>query len=160
MNIEKRLCLVLLGALLAAPLVGCAPSRTYAFNVTVENKTDQLLTVFLIKDGPPVEKGWMSPENMVMQRRADDDSIANFALEVPPGRTLYGKRDVTGKFEPNTIPILRIYRGRFKGLSELLAVSSSSPDFLEITLPPGPSTWTISNGPDGRMSHTGTWEKK
>lgn len=159
MNIEKRLCLVLLGALLAAPLVGCAPSRTYAFNVTVENKTDQPLMVFLTKDGPPVEKGWMSPENLVTLRRADDDSISG-AHDIPAAKTLYMPKDVRGTFEPDTAAILRIYRGKFKSLSELLAVSSSSPDFLELRLPPGASFWTISNGSDGRMAHKGKWEKK
>lgn len=148
---------ILLGVVMVA--FGCSATKTATFNVTVENRADTPLMVFLTKDGPPNEKGWMGPEQLVTLRKADDDSIAG-AYEIPAGKTLFMPKDVQGSFAPQTSPLLRIYRGRFKGLAELLAISSSSPDFLEFQLPPGKSHWIISITPDGRLSHKGSWEQK
>ena len=148
-------------ALLLVPLLalGCSSTKTATFNVTVENQTDSTLMVFLTKDGLPNEPGWMGPEQLATLRKADDDSISG-AHEIPAGKTLYMPKDVQGTFAPDTSPLLRIYRGKFRGLADLLAVSSSSPDFLEFRLPPGKSHWIITTAPDGRLAHKGAWETK
>ena len=124
--------------LLAAALVGCAPA-TQSYQLTVVNESAQPMTIVLTKDGPPMEKDWMPPEDIAMMKNAPADLTVN-------GITLQPKQKVTqtrtGKFEGGTHATLRVYRGEIS-MKQMWGVSSGSPNRSDLTLHPGDNTVVI-----------------
>src|SRR5688500_7459843 len=93
----------MLTALLACMIIGCTPTRSY--DVSVHNKTSDTVTLWLTKDGPPAEKGWLTTEQFIAAP-ADTPSPG---VQLPAGRIAdTGKRK--GKFPQGTNAILLIYR--------------------------------------------------
>ena len=122
--------------LLAAIVTGCA--RTEKFDLTVRNSTTSPITLALTKDGPPYEPLWASPEDLAIQSPNAEEKHGYVVL--PPGKE--GDVSVQGKFDKGTRGFLRVYRGDLQ-VSEMNAIHSSSPNRLDIPLPPGRSVFVI-----------------
>jgi hypothetical protein len=111
---------------------GCTPRAS--FEVTVVNQTMSPLTVGLVKDGPPFEREWATPDEVAL-RTGGPEGMAPWGHVVPAGRTVDSPA-VSGAFPEGTAAYLRLYRGE-RPNSELLAISSPSPDRAEVLLFPG-----------------------
>jgi hypothetical protein len=109
-----------LGAMLT---VGCSSTREYAFDITVRNESPGPVTIWLTKEGPPIEQGWRSPEQVAIQAPGHEERIGG--VLVPPGKTA-STGPIKGKFEPGSSAWLRIYDGKYANFSDLLAVSPKS----------------------------------
>jgi len=120
--------------LLLTILFGCSSGRTYQFEVVVKNETKSTLSAGLVKDGPPLEAKWDSPEQIAIG--APGYGTKHWGTPVPPGesRTLGPQ---TGKLEGDTTPFVRVYRGDLT-INELMAISRGSPDRTSIPVPSGP----------------------
>ena len=94
---------------LAAMIVGCSGGASRTYDITVENRTQHTVTLWLTKDGPPEEQGWLSPEQ-VSKHRLDREEPKYDMAAVPPGKTAdTGKQ--TGRFASGTNAVLRVYDG-------------------------------------------------
>jgi hypothetical protein len=125
---------ILLSALLATLTIGCSDNtqrRTY--DISVSNETAGPITVWLTKDGGPIEPGWRSPEQLARVAPAHEERIAG--LVIPPGKT-GATGPVEGHFQRGADAWLRIYEGQRK-FSEILAISHDSPSRIDVPLRPG-----------------------
>jgi hypothetical protein len=137
----RSLCVA--AALLIVAAVGCAPKAT--FELTVLNKTNGPVTVGLVKTGPPYEAEWASPEDQALESSVD--GMPPWGHVVPPGRALDSPA-VTGAFPEGTLAYLRIYRGERRN-AELMAISSPSPDRVEVLLFPGRNVVIVTTDASG-----------
>jgi hypothetical protein len=125
----QRLCL--LGLSLLA--VGCG-SSTRSYSVSVKNDSLEPMTVWLTKDGPPVEQNWLAPEQ-IAQAGAYNREFPLAGVVIPPGRS--GEMGpLQGSFDHGSNAVLRIYRGPLK-FNEILATGSDSPNRTDVKLAPG-----------------------
>lgn len=138
---------------LALLAIGCSNTKTFKYDISVQNQTDRPITVWLTKDGAPVEKGWRSPEQLAMTLPAHEERISG--LVIPPGKTAESGV-VSGKFAPGVSAWLRVYDGKHK-FSELLAMSPGDPDRLDVPLDPGKSTVVVKDI-QGKLSAVPTRE--
>src|SRR5690349_9748573 len=93
-----------LACLFATCLIGCGSTKSY--QVEVANHTSQPVTLWLTKDGPPREEGWLSPEDLTTvqsERQLQYDFVV-----VDPTRTGYTDK-VSGQFPSGTHAVLRVY---------------------------------------------------
>lgn len=120
--------------LLALVAVGCSDTKTYNFQISVKNATDRPITIWLVKEGPPVEKGWRSPEQLAMSVPSHDERISGRV--VPPGQTA-DTSTVEGKFQPGSYAWLRVYDNGPQHLSQILAISRGDPARQDVPLEPG-----------------------
>lgn len=109
------------------------------YQVAVTNKSTEPVTVWLTKNGPPVEKLWLAPEQVAFMTREKDDSVQGAWLE--PGKTAE-IGPIGGKFEVGSDAVLRVYRGRLK-IAQIIAVSPDSALRQDLTLKPGPNNLTV-----------------
>jgi hypothetical protein len=121
---------------------GCAPKAT--FELAITNQSDRPITVGVVKDGPPYERDLAGPDQWAIESPLD--SLPAWGHVVPPGRTMDSGK-ITGAFPQGTTPYLRVYRGHYSN-AQLIAISSPSPDRLEILLFPGYNELVIQNDPD------------
>jgi hypothetical protein len=132
----------LLSALLLALLaVGCSDTKTYSFQVSVKNATNRPLTIWLVKEGPPAEQGWRSPEQLAMSVPGHEERISGKVL--PPGKTA-DTGAIEGKFDPGTYAWLRVYDGPQR-LSDILAVSRGNPARVDVPLDPGENRFIVTD---------------
>lgn len=129
--------LSLLALLLALPAIGCTTTRSY--DVTVRNDYTEPMTIWLTKDGPPMETTWLPPEDIAMMRKWPA-GVRLKGVVLQPGKT--GDLKATGKFDSGVNAVLRVYRGH-RELDELFAISRGSPNRTDILLPEGRSSWVI-----------------
>jgi hypothetical protein len=142
LNHRQMALLVSLAGLL---IVGCARTQTY--DLAVKNATSQPITIWLTKDGPPVEDNWRSPEHLAIRpSRGESERIAG--VVVSAGQ-IVATGPITGRFDSDTYAWLRVYGGQHK-LSGLLAISRGSHNRLDIPVAPGRHAWTIIDQ-DGRL---------
>jgi hypothetical protein len=133
----------LLMFLLAAIATGCmADKRTY--QITVKNQTSTPLTIGQVKEGYPYEELWASPEDLALDSPRGGDQI--WGVIVAPGKARTTE-PFEGRFDARASAWLRVYLGRLT-FSELLAISSRSPNRVDVRLHPGRNTVVItqSNG--------------
>lgn len=130
----KYLGTMLLWVLGAVFLAGCSSAREYTFDVSVKNDSAGPVTIWLTKDGPPLEQGWRSPEQVALRSPGHEERIGG--VLVPPGKTA-STGPIKGKFEPGTFAWLRIYDGKYESFSDLLAVSPRSSKRVDQPLDPG-----------------------
>lgn len=116
-------------------LVGCSSAKEYTFDISVKNNTGGPITIWLTKEGRPVEKGWRSPEQVAMQSPGHEERIGG--VLVPDGKTASPNGPVKGKFEPGSFAWLRVYDGKYANFSDLLAVSPRSMKRVDYPLDPG-----------------------
>ena len=93
--------------LLALGVVGCNSGTTKSFSVEVHNQSTQPITLWLTKDGPPMQEGWLTPEKVV----EDPERKLKYDLAfVPAGKTGYTD-PMPGEFPKGTNAVLRVYVG-------------------------------------------------
>jgi hypothetical protein len=127
--------------LAALVLVGCKSSyETRRYDVTVHNQSNGPITIWLTKDGPPYEPGWLAPEDLAVQSPKQDSKLSG--VRVPAGKTA-GTDVVHGQFEPQTHAVLRVYAGQ-RNFDELLASSSGDKTRVDYPLHPGKSSLIVS----------------
>jgi len=90
----------LLVTLFLAALTGCTP--TQSFDISVHNQTNNPVTLWLTKDGPPFEPLWASPEDLAIQSPGADEKHGYVVL--PPGKE--GDVSVQGKIVAAVSPTL------------------------------------------------------
>ena len=117
--------------------VGCAPTKT--FDLTVHNQSDVPVMLWLTKDGPPAEKGWLTPEQF----------LAAPAEEPSPGVRLEPQKTadtgkVKGQFPDGTNAVLLIFR-----TSDAPSVASSGP--IALPLRPGRNELAVAKNEKGRL---------
>ena len=140
--------LVVLPLLVASFLVGCSSARTERFDVTVRNDTPRPLTLALVKDGPPYEAAWATPEDFAIdssRRREEWAGKAGRLRGLPPGKTAE-VAGLTGQFAAGTRAFLRVYNGDLT-VSQMLSKAHDSPDRVDVILVPGANDLTVV--PDG-----------
>jgi hypothetical protein len=96
----------IVACLFATFLIGCGSTKS--FQVEVTNSTSQPVTLWLTKDGPPREEGWLAPEDLASIR--SDRQLQYDFLVVDPTRTGYTD-PVKGQFPGGTHAVLRVYPG-------------------------------------------------
>ena len=125
---------LLLSALMAMLLVGCSDNTTTRrYNISVKNETSAPVTIWLTKDGGPVEPAWSSPEQLAITKPAYDETIGG--VTVPAGKTA-DTGTIEGKFRPGAYAWLRVYEGQ-RTFSEILAISRGNPARTDVPLSPG-----------------------
>lgn len=114
---HARFCLV--GLLIATALasVGCQGTSTATFDVSLHNESNEPVTVWLTKDGGPDEYDWLPPEALVGTKAAQLDQIK--PVVIPGGKT-GDIGPVAGKFDPDSLAVLRVYAGQLS-LDQILA---------------------------------------
>jgi hypothetical protein len=138
--------LLFLTAMLAMISTGCA-TRTEVVDVSVRNDAAQPITVWLTKMGGPEQDGWRSPESIAINYVVGDERIGG--VIVPSKSTARtGKR--SGKFDPESYPVLRVYRGDMK-LTEMLANGKDSPNRADVVLEPGANRFIVTD-PNGKLT--------
>jgi hypothetical protein len=118
-------------ALLLFFSINCAPR--VSFQLSILNKTDQPVTVGVVKEGEPYEPTLASPEQLAIQTSLE--ALPPWGHVIPPGRTL-DSPPITGTFPRGAAAVLRVYRGELAN-AQLLAISNPSPDRAEVLLFPG-----------------------
>jgi hypothetical protein len=104
-----------LSILLAA--IGCQTTTKATFNVSLHNASTEPVTVWLTKSGGPEENAWLPPEALAHSRAADIDAVNG--VIIPAGKT-GDIGPLTGRFEPDSVAVLRVYAGQVS-LDQMLA---------------------------------------
>lgn len=112
---------------------GCNNVEKRTYEITLKNDSTKYVVAWLTKNGPAYEKGWKSPEEYAIEKPGTSDPYP--FQTVPPGKTASTGK-LSGQFAPGVKAILRLYMGQHT-FNELLAISSSSPDRIEVVLNPG-----------------------
>jgi len=136
--------LLLLAAALAAGCAASAPQRTYS--VSVDNRLSQPITVFLTKNGPPLEDQWLTPGQWAAGPINRDELIANFAV-IKPGETV-GIKKAVGHFEANTDAILQVYEQTGR-IEDLAAIGLDDPRRTDVVLMPGANAFVVTTDEKG-----------
>lgn len=132
---------------LAAMIVGCSGGASRTYDITVENRTQHTITLWLTKDGPPEEQGWLSPEQ-VSKHRLDREEPKYDMASVPPGRKAEtGKQ--TGHFAGGTNAVLRVYDG-MPNVGEILN-GDRERDRVDYILEPGKNNLAVVDR-DGKLN--------
>jgi hypothetical protein len=120
-------------------LPACTNYEKRPFEVTVRNETARPISVGLVKNGPPVEEGWMAPHDVAIMMPQLTDR--NWGLVVKPGETkTLGPH--TGLFQPGVQAILRAYGGT-PTIEEMVGYPKDDPERVDIYLYPGKSGYVI-----------------
>ena len=131
--------------MLALMIAGCG-SQTRKYDVSVENRTDRTITLWLTKDGPPAEEGWYSPEEL-RERGRGGEAKYDMAI-VPPKRT--GETgEVKGKFNSGTNAVLRVYEGAPE-LADLVGETARPRERVDHILTPGRNALAVVDR-DGKL---------
>ncbi|HEY0007930.1 MAG TPA: hypothetical protein VGB55_04315 [Tepidisphaeraceae bacterium] len=126
-------------------IIGCGP-ETRSYRVNVNNQSLEPMTLWLAKEGGPLEMTWLSPEDIAVMRV--DKGTAITGVTVPPGKSAT-MGPINGKFEGGANAVLRVYRGQRK-FDELLSIGADSPNRTDLPLQPGDNQFVI--GPDGKVN--------
>jgi hypothetical protein len=130
----------LLSLALLLTLIGCS-SQT--FEVIATNKTEQPLTIGIVKDGPPYDQAMASPGEWAVGTRLD--ALPPWGNVLPPDRTIDSGK-VSSRFPEGTRAYLRVYRGQHSN-AELIGISEPSFDRTDVLLFPGKNEFIIENDP-------------
>lgn len=117
--------------ILASLVVGCGTTKA-TFDVALKNATSRPLTVGFVKDGPPSDPEWASPESYALWPPSRQPSVWGAVIE--QGKTANVR--VTGEFGQGEGAYLRVYAGEHT-LGELLAISRGTGDRIDLPLEPG-----------------------
>jgi hypothetical protein len=124
-------------ALFAVVLVGCSSSPsappTKSFSVEVHNQSDRPVTLWLTKDGPPAEEGWLTPEKVI----ESTDKLKYDLAFVPAGKTGFTD-SITGVFPKGTNAVLRVYEGE-KEVFDLAKATTH----VDAVLKPGSNRFSV-----------------
>jgi hypothetical protein len=144
---------LLLTCLVIPLLVGCSGTAKPGFDVSIQNATDQPLTVGFVIHGASPEPRWMSPEDWTYMPLSRQPELWGMVLE--PGQTMADH--LSGDVGPEADPVLRVYAGK-PTLAEALAISHGG-DRLDLGLhPDGNNHFIVTNtgirgGLSARLRH-------
>ncbi len=114
----------------ASMTIGCQTSRQANISVALHNASQQPVTVWLTKTGDR-DSAWLAPEDLALAAKPD---MIN-GIVIPPGKT--GEiGPVKGKFEPESVAILRVYAGQLD-YDHLIATSVDSSLRVDVVLDNG-----------------------
>lgn len=129
--------------LLLVCVCGCHSYDTRTYDVSVKNDSEGPVTLWLTKDGPPFEPGWLSPEDIAIESPRQPVTTIS-GVVVPAGKTAdTGPRQ--GKFEPGTRAVLRVYAGQLN-FDQLLAAQADEKRRIDMRLHPGRSDLVVTGG--------------
>jgi hypothetical protein len=116
--------------LVGLALTGCATSQS--FDVSIKNQTSRPIIVGFVKDGPPFEEAWASPEDYA--QLPPSRQPATWGVVVPDGKIV--TTHIQGKFERGSAPFLRVYLDEHSA-DQLLAISRGIGGRVDVGLHPG-----------------------
>ena len=124
---------------LAAVALGCNSTKK-SFEVEVTNQTNTPVTLWLMKEGPPPEEGWRSPEELAL---LPEGLPRNYDLAfVSPGKTGYTPR-LAGEFPDGTHAVLRVYEGEKELFHILQETKAGTVKRIDHKLRPGKNRLTL-----------------
>ena|SRR5437016_2380366 len=133
----------LLIILFCAVYVGCQSYQTRTYDVTVKNNSAGPITVWLTKDGPPFEAGWLAPEDIAIESPKQPARIVS-GLIIPSGKEGFtGPRP--GRFDPQTRAVLRVYAGQLT-FEQMLASDRDEKRRVDLRLHPGRNDLVVTGG--------------
>jgi hypothetical protein len=133
-----------LACLFAGSFAGCAAGPTQTYEISVHNKSGMPVMLWLSKDGPPAEKGWLTTEQFLEAPPGEPSP----GVTLPSDKTANtGKR--SGKFPQGTHAILEIF-----GNDPHDAARSRAAGVLMLRLQPGKNDLTINTDSQGRLTAT------
>jgi hypothetical protein len=119
--------------------LGCESSHTASISVELHNESQQAVTAWITKTGVR-DAEWLAPEDLAMS--AKPESING--VVIPPGKT--GEMGpMKGKFEGESVPVLRVYAGQLE-YDQLLATSVNSGLRVDVTLSDGMNRLKVVKG--------------
>jgi hypothetical protein len=130
---------------LACLFAGCAAGPTKTFDISVHNKSSMPVMIWLSKDGPPPEKGWMTTEQFLS---APPDTPSP-GVTVPPDKTANTGK-ITGHFPKGTNAVLEIFG------TDKTDPRTKAAGLVVIQLDPGRSDLTVTLDQAGHLTVTDT----
>src|SRR3954454_9975352 len=124
-------------------IVGCHSYEKRVYDVTVQNNSSVPITIWLTKDGPPYEPGWLAPEDIAIESPKQPEKIIG-GVVVPQGKSA-DTGPIKGQFEPSTHAVLRVYAGQLN-FDELLAAPGDEKRRIDMTVHPGRTNLTVTGG--------------
>src|SRR5438552_12672165 len=79
-------------SLLCLLLTGCHNYESRTYDVTVHNRTAEPITIWLTKDGPPYEAGWLSPEDLAIESPRQNENREIGGVIVAAGKSASAMR--------------------------------------------------------------------
>jgi hypothetical protein len=131
---------------LLAMAAGCI-THNQTYKVSVQNRLDKPVTLWIVKDDGPEQAGWLSPEQVAESSQStDDEQLPDVVLQ--PNQT--GKiGPLAGSFyESNMRASLRIYGGS-PTLTQMLATGRGGLNRCDLYLEPGPNFVVIQEKTNG-----------
>jgi hypothetical protein len=128
-----------------AAATGCL-THDATYKVSVENRLDKPVTLWLVKDNGPMQTGWLSPENVAELTTESDDHLPDVVLD-PTHSANIGP--LAGSFYRD-VPraSLRIYEGT-PNLTRMLATGRGGLTRYDQPLEPGSNYIVIEERPNG-----------
>lgn len=116
--------------LVATLMVGCQATRTETISVSLHNASAQPVTAWITKTGERNDT-WLAPEDLALWPKPE---MINGVI-IPPGKT--GEMGpMTGRFERDSVPVLRVYAGQLE-YDQVLATSVDSQLRVDVVLDDG-----------------------
>lgn len=117
---------------------GCQQSRSASISVELHNASAQPVTAWITKTGER-DSNWLAPEDLALVSKPD---MIN-GVVIPPGKT--GEMGpIAGKFEADSVAVLRVYAGQLD-FDHLLATGPDSPLRFDVTLDNGMNRLQVKN---------------
>jgi hypothetical protein len=116
-----------------AMAAGCL-TRNATYKVSIENRLDKPVTLWLVKDNGPVQTGWLSPEDVAETAPESDDQLPDVVVNSSETAKI---GPLIGSFYGN-VPhaSLRIYGGT-PTLTRMLAMGRGGLTRYDLVLDPG-----------------------
>lgn len=119
-------------------MVGCEPARSGNISVSLHNDSPQPVTAWITKTGDRNNE-WLAPEDLAMVPKPE---LIN-GVVIPPGKT-GDMGPMKGRFEGESVPVLRVYAGQMD-IDHLLATSVDSQLRVDVVLDNGLNKLTVVN---------------
>lgn len=135
---------ILISCFCLMALTGCAVERK--FDITVENRSSRPVTLWLVKQGGSAQASWRSPEEIAMMTEWKEGERIG-GVVVPPNKV--GENVASGKFESDSVAILRIYDGQL----DMARILATHVGILrkDVKLSPGKNRFVIADAPSLRV---------
>lgn len=134
----RRFCITLATFAGLAWSAGCQQSRSASISVELHNASAQPVTAWITKTGER-DSNWLAPEDLALVPKPE---LIN-GVVIPPGKT--GEMGpIAGKFEADSVAVLRVYAGQLD-FDHILATGPDSPLRFDVTLDNGLNRLQVKN---------------
>jgi hypothetical protein len=131
---------------LLAMAAGCI-THSQTYNVSVQNRLDKPVTLWIVKDDGPEQLGWLSPEQVAENNQStDDEQLPDVVLQ--PNQTAKLGPLAGSFYKDNIRASLRIYGGS-PTLTQMLATGRGGLNRCDLNLEPGPNFVVIQEKANG-----------